>query len=702
MKHRGRHRRRRRGRAVRATLAGTALALTAAATLISASQATVADTPGALKTAHRVRRGRPRCRWPSTGCPGGGSTGSHRRWAGPSASGRCWRAPTARCATRPTARPPRSTALPVAPAATRAYCFGGADTRGWRAGAVTTSGDADDDGRWGENRVILSGWTNGGAEGGSMDGPAPEQGLAQVAFVDANDPDRLRYTWALLAVPVDGGRDYRGLVSPLSGMVWYQDKLLVTTREGDRDALYVYDMDRIQRATVESDAVGRVRGGWAAHGYRYRAARRRLRTALPGGDDGPRPAAVSLDRSTSPDSLVASERVPADGDRRTRLWRYALSRDPARVRPAQHRLLRARGRRSRRTRRRRPTCGACWRTARAGTSTARRAHRAGTERCGARTRRAAGRPECGLGRDAPVLERPVGFPVLLGGDRRGLVPVRAACCSPCRWPRSTRWTRPGGAGADRQTSRSDDFLALMTTIAVTTWSLEQTAPTDLLPAAAPEGGRPGRPLRGALARVQPVPVRVGGRRHPLDGPAELVVRAVAGAPGAARRGDLGGLRPGHARRVRGAGGAGRRGRGDRLLRTAPRLPGPAHRRAPAVVRHGPGLGPRGPLGGADADEAGLAAHLQQGRRARDGQLPASRASSCSTPRSRRRRTSPLRDRGLGLSLPDLDGHPGVAGCDQQTPSSCFRDKSVRILDEAGLCPDRRDTLPSCLELELPW
>src|SRR5690606_34371294 len=49
MKHRGRHRRRRRGRALRAALAGTALALTAAATLISTSQATVADDPGALE-----------------------------------------------------------------------------------------------------------------------------------------------------------------------------------------------------------------------------------------------------------------------------------------------------------------------------------------------------------------------------------------------------------------------------------------------------------------------------------------------------------------------------------------------------------------------------------------------------------------------------------------------------------------------------
>ena len=49
MKHRGRHRRRRRGRALRAVLAGTALALTAAATMISASQATDVRDPGALK-----------------------------------------------------------------------------------------------------------------------------------------------------------------------------------------------------------------------------------------------------------------------------------------------------------------------------------------------------------------------------------------------------------------------------------------------------------------------------------------------------------------------------------------------------------------------------------------------------------------------------------------------------------------------------
>jgi hypothetical protein len=328
MKHRGRHRRRRRGRALRATLAGTALALTAAATMISASQATVADDPGALRPV-AVSAGAGLLPLAEQRTPG--------RWLD-RLTDRMGRPVGVGAVLRDADLPLRNAAdcassdrrgLPVEPAATRAYCFGASDTRGWRPGAVTTSGDADDDGRWAGDRVILSGWSRGGAGGGSLDGPDPERGLAKVAFVDANDPARLRYTWALLAVPVDGGRDYRGLVSPLSGMVWYQDKLLVTTREGDRDALYVYDLDRILRATVDADAVGRVPGGWSAHGSRYVLPAVGSYT-LPGGDDVPHPASVSLDRSTVPDSLVAGEWVPADGDRPTRLWRYALSRDPAR------------------------------------------------------------------------------------------------------------------------------------------------------------------------------------------------------------------------------------------------------------------------------------------------------------------------------------------------------------------------------------
>jgi hypothetical protein len=170
--------------------------------------------------------------------------------------------------------------------------------------------------------VILSAWSRTGtaAEGG---------GLARVAFVDANDLDHPTYSWVLLAVPVDGGRDFRGLVSEVSGMVWYQNKLLVTASGDGGDALYVYDMNRVQRATVDSGAVGRVRGGWSAHGAQWvlpAVGSYRLTDAA----GATRPDYLSLDRSTAPDSLVASEWLSGDGDTAARLWRYDFSGAPGR------------------------------------------------------------------------------------------------------------------------------------------------------------------------------------------------------------------------------------------------------------------------------------------------------------------------------------------------------------------------------------
>ncbi|WP_282700415.1 hypothetical protein [Streptomyces sp. CC219B] len=297
MKHRGRHRRRKRGRALRGVLAGTALALTAAATMISASQATVDEDPGALDRITSATE-LDTLRLHEDLVPDrdlNRLTAAMGRTVGVRAvlddadrslrnAGDCTDA--------------EREALPVAPAADHAYCWDAADTRSWRAGAVTTSGDADDDGMWGEQRVVLSAWSR--------------ENLSRVAFIDATDPDRLRYTWVLLAVPTADGSDYRALSSPVSGMVWYQDKLLVTASGG----LYVYDLHRIQRATVDSAAVGRAHGGWSAHGARF---------VLPavGAYRGARPTGLSLDRSTAPDSLVAS-----GGDR---LWRYAFSKDPDRT-----------------------------------------------------------------------------------------------------------------------------------------------------------------------------------------------------------------------------------------------------------------------------------------------------------------------------------------------------------------------------------
>ncbi|MET7730493.1 hypothetical protein ABZT02_03915 [Streptomyces sp. NPDC005402] len=321
MKQRGRHRRRKRGQALRAFLAGTALALTAAATMISASQATVAANPGTLKPLTSAAETAP-LRLKESPVP---KSALDRLSSG---MGR----PVGVSAVLDSAdRPLRDAidctsgeraALPVEPTATAAYCWDAADTRAWRAGAVTTSGDADDDGRWGTHRVILSAWSRTGtaADGG---------GLARVAFVDADDLNQLTYSWVLLAVPVDGGRDFRGLVSQVSGMVWYQNKLLVTASGDGGDALYVYDMNRVQRATVDSSTVGRVRGGWSAHGAQWvLPAVGSYRLTDQAG--ATRPDYLSLDRSTAPDSLVASEWISGEGDTGARVWRYDFSGDPGR------------------------------------------------------------------------------------------------------------------------------------------------------------------------------------------------------------------------------------------------------------------------------------------------------------------------------------------------------------------------------------
>ncbi|MEU6574271.1 hypothetical protein [Streptomyces sp. NPDC046805] len=330
MKHRGRHRRRRRGQAVRAVLAGTALALTAVATMISASQATVAADPGALKPLtspaatgqlrlqeHLVAQRSLDRLASAMGRPVGVDavlTSADR---------------TLRDAADCAAADRRS--LPVAPAAAHAYCWDRADATAadWRPVSVTTSGDADDDGLWGQNRVILAGWAHS-----ATTGPTTERGLARVAFVNAADPAHPAYRWVLLAVPTADGRGYRGLVSHVSGMVWYQDKLLVTAAAGDSAALYVYDLNRIQRTTADRTAIGRVPGGWSADGYRYvMPAVGTYR--LPGGArcaraGTPCPGSLSLDRGSVPDSLVVAEGTPAGGDGPARLWRYPFSKNPAR------------------------------------------------------------------------------------------------------------------------------------------------------------------------------------------------------------------------------------------------------------------------------------------------------------------------------------------------------------------------------------
>ncbi|WP_326575577.1 hypothetical protein OG889_09470 [Streptomyces sp. NBC_00481] len=343
MKHRGRHRRRRRGRALRASLAGTALALTAAATLISTSQAAGGATPGALSSitsADELRGLQLRetltdtteLRTLSHAMGGGVGVDEVLRSANHAMRGEgdCFAT--------------EKDNLPVEPVAARAYCWepGDAVDDKWVPRSVTTSRN---------NQVIAAGWTHTGVESdtpgdttGAGGPPAgvtgaadtDDEGLARVAFVDAADPTDLRYRWVLLVVPTADGQGFEGLRSRLGGMVWYEDKLIVTARgpesRGERDdSLYVFDLARFLRPDVtDSDAIGKTGDGWSAHHYRYALPAVAAYRPPAGGCDArdndgvPCFGSLSLDRTSTPPTVVASERFRPSREEPARIWRYAL------------------------------------------------------------------------------------------------------------------------------------------------------------------------------------------------------------------------------------------------------------------------------------------------------------------------------------------------------------------------------------------
>jgi hypothetical protein len=331
MTHRGRHRRRTKGRVLRATLSGTALALTAAAAIISTSQAAGSDNPGPLT---RLTSSSEKAKLQLHENLVAESTLDtlQSNMGGTVGVDTVLRSADHPMRNKADCAATESAALPVEPAASRAYCWdsGDATTQKWLPQSVTTSGDADNDGRWGSDRVILAGWTHNDHKAGE---PAADKGLAKVAFIDANDPKNLRYRWVLLVAPLAGGKDFEAVRSHLGGMVWYQDKLIVTAKNGaDHDnALFVFDMNRILRADVDSAEVGKVGGGWSARGYRYVMPATGSYDLTGGACDArnnnARPCfgSISLDRTSTPDSLVANESFSSDGTEPARVWRYHYS-----------------------------------------------------------------------------------------------------------------------------------------------------------------------------------------------------------------------------------------------------------------------------------------------------------------------------------------------------------------------------------------
>jgi hypothetical protein len=213
-------------------------------------------------------------------------------------------------------------ALPIAPTATTAMCWSDGDdtTAAWNPQGITTSGDADDDGKWGDNSVLLSGWSYTADD---------RRNDARIAFIDYDDPAHPAYRWVYLVEPNSAGTDFTAAKSHLGGMIWYGDKLLVTAVGNTGVAIRVFDMSRILQLTDSSAAIGRTGSGWAAYGYQYAMPEighyvYAAGTCTMDNNTGtPCFSSFSLDRSTTPDSLVAAEYF-SDGTG-SRLFRYPFA-----------------------------------------------------------------------------------------------------------------------------------------------------------------------------------------------------------------------------------------------------------------------------------------------------------------------------------------------------------------------------------------
>jgi hypothetical protein len=216
--------------------------------------------------------------------------------------------------------------LPIAPAATTSLCWdsGDASTTTWTPQGVTSSGDADDDGAWGTNQVILSGWHY------SLDDSRYQE--ARVAFINANNLGAAAYRWVYLVVPNSTGSTFTAAKAHLGGMVWYGDKLLVSAVGNGSVAIRVFSMSHILQVNDSSATIGKTSSGYAAYGYQYVMTQVGYYSYAGGTCDMstdvgvPCYSSLSLDRSTSPDSLVTTEYF-SDASLDGRLIRYPFGSD---------------------------------------------------------------------------------------------------------------------------------------------------------------------------------------------------------------------------------------------------------------------------------------------------------------------------------------------------------------------------------------
>lgn len=179
------------------------------------------------------------------------------------------------------------------------YTDDDATTRDWYPQGITSTFDATGEDTLDGRSALLTSWYD----------KHDVQG-ARIAFIDITDPDRPTYRYVLLVEPFvndDGHGDFRPVPVHAGGLVWYGDWLqVVDTWNGIR----VFDLRELwEVSTDRPDAIGRADdGSHHAFGHRYVLPQRLHHTGETVGDtSGVRWSSLSLDRTSSPHSVVVAE-----------------------------------------------------------------------------------------------------------------------------------------------------------------------------------------------------------------------------------------------------------------------------------------------------------------------------------------------------------------------------------------------------------
>jgi hypothetical protein len=186
----------------------------------------------------------------------------------------------------------------------------------WTPQGITSTADAYDAATYEGATAILVSWYDDGSDG-------VDRGV-RVSFVDYSDPAAPTYRHVLLVEPVSSGGQpsFRTVNVHAGGMFWYGYYLyLADTGSGFR----VFDMRHLYQTATSDDAViGRQPdGSYQAYGYKYVLPQVfKYTSSTAGGYAALRFSFVSLDRSSTPDSVVVGEYAyPGDG---TRIVRYPI------------------------------------------------------------------------------------------------------------------------------------------------------------------------------------------------------------------------------------------------------------------------------------------------------------------------------------------------------------------------------------------